>query len=275
MHAAAYLTLRKRRSCCRPIAQHRQARRSRTYPPQSRVATLEEQEKLRAHPVLGARILATIPFPWPVVPAIRHQAEHWDGSGYPDGLKGEEIPATARILAVATAYSALLRPRPFRSAFTRDAALAEIEQRSGAQFDPAVVQALRKVLMDFADEGNEHDDHQAFISPGKGWPSVHSSSEDARAALEDIAAAQRETLALYKLSQAVAGSLHLEEVCNTVIESAMSIVPCAACVLFLPEDDQEYLRAVRPSVSMIATFWGVCGRVGTYLTGRAYPEGKS
>src|SRR5204862_1042099 len=114
------------------------------------VLTAEEQEKLRSHPVLGARILASIPFPWPVVPIVRHQAEHWDGNGYPDGLRGEAIPVGARVLAVAAAYSALLRSRPFRGPLTPSRAIAEIESRPGSQFDPQVVAAFASVAADYS-----------------------------------------------------------------------------------------------------------------------------
>ena len=107
--------------------------------------TPEEQEKLRSHPVLGARIIASIPFPWPVVPLVRHHAEHWDGGGYPDGLHGDSHSRSgARVLAVANAYSALLRPAPLSRRPARpEQALAEIEARGGTQFDPAVLTAFR------------------------------------------------------------------------------------------------------------------------------------
>src|ERR1041385_8568599 len=59
--------------------------------------TDDERDKIRAYPVLGSRLLATIPFPWPIVPIVRHHREHFDGSGYPDGLAGDRIPLAARI----------------------------------------------------------------------------------------------------------------------------------------------------------------------------------
>jgi diguanylate cyclase (GGDEF)-like protein len=238
--------------------------------------TPEEQEKLRSHPVLGARILASIPFPWPVVPIVRHQAEHWDGSGYPDGLEGECIPRGARILAIAAAYSALLRNRPFRGPFTPSDALAEIKRRSGSKFDAGLVAAFLDVAAEIRiEELGCYADGTPFAgslpAPAASWSA---GVYEARTALEDIAAAQRETLALYALSQAVTGSLHLDEVCETVVESAFNIVPCASCVLFLPEEDNEYLRA-HAAIGMNARHMlGSLARVGTYLTGRAYFRGE-
>jgi len=235
--------------------------------------TPDEQEKLRSHPVLGARILASIPFPWPVVPIVRHQAEHWDGTGYPDGLAGHAIPRGARILAVATAFSALLHRRPFRGPFSPAGALAEIERRSGSQFDPEVVETFLQVVRDIPVEDLERL-QGADIAAGQALAVRGQGAAEARSALEDIAAAQRETLALYALSQAVTGSLHLEEVCNTVIESALRLVPCAACVVFLPEEDNEYLRAHAAIGINSRHLLGSLARVGTYLTGRAYFRGE-
>jgi diguanylate cyclase (GGDEF)-like protein len=229
--------------------------------------TAEEQEKLRAHPVLGARILASIPFPFPVVPLVRHHAEHWDGNGYPGGLKGTEIPLGARILAVANAYSALLHPRPFRNAYTPEDALAEIESRSGTQFDPAVVAAFRSVAAQLRLESGE-------AMPAPSMPSEATVKDEARAALDDIAAAQRETLGLYTLAQSLAGSLHLEAVAYTLLSCTQQIVPCAASVLFLPEDDGEYLRAHAAFGANERHLLGSLARIGSYLTGRAYFRGE-
>jgi HD-GYP domain-containing protein (c-di-GMP phosphodiesterase class II) len=74
---------------------------------------------------------------------IRHHHEHWDGSGYPDGLGGEDIPLAVRILTVADALDALTSDRPYRSAMSFSAAIATLESGAGIQFDPAVIRALR------------------------------------------------------------------------------------------------------------------------------------
>jgi len=220
--------------------------------------TPEEQEKLRTHPVLGARILASIPFPWPVVPLVRHHAEHWDGSGYPDGLKGEEIPVGARILAVANTYSALLHPRPFRQPLSPKEAIAEIEARAGTQFDPAVVAAFRTLAVQKSLEAIPAD---AF---------TFQPSKDAQAVLHDIAAAQRETLALYTITRALSETLHLEAMADVLLHHIQALIGCDACALFLPEEGGEYLHA-HAAVGLNARhLLGSVARVGTYLTGRAF-----
>lgn len=216
--------------------------------------TLEEHEKLRTHPVNGARILAPIPFPWPVVPMVRHQAEHWDGSGYPDGLSSTAIPLGARILAVASAYSALRRLRPYRPARSADEAIDEIESRSGAQFDPAVVAAFRSIAHQL-----RTDDTNSVGEPA-----------DARAALNDIAAAQRETKGLYALAKGLAGALHVEAISETLLAAVREMVACDACVLFLPDESGEYLQARAAEGANARQLLGSVARVGSHLTGRAF-----
>ncbi len=221
--------------------------------------TADEMEKLRTHPVLGARILASVPFPWQVVDLVRHHAEHWDGSGYPDGLKGSHIPVGARVLAVANAYSALQHERPYRPALSPLEAIAQIEARSGTQFDPGVVAAFRSAVsqMHLEDSSGVH-------------PSLAMTVEDGRAALQDIALAQKESLVLQELTRALSGSLHLEAAADTLMKSVSVLTGCDGCVLFLPEPAGEYLRAVAAFGSNRRHLLGSSARVGAYLTGRAY-----
>ena len=101
--------------------------------------TPEEREILQEHPVLGARILESIQFLRTVVPIVRHANERWDGSGYPAGLAGEDIPLAARILAVAISYEAMVADRPYRRALPPDAAVAELRALSGTWYDRKVV----------------------------------------------------------------------------------------------------------------------------------------
>lgn len=104
--------------------------------------TAEEMEVMKTHPAVGADILGAVPFPFPLVPIVRHHHERWDGSGYPDGLAGESIPIGARILTVVDCFDAITTDRPYRKAVTRDEALAHLLDEAGKMFDPAVVEAL-------------------------------------------------------------------------------------------------------------------------------------
>jgi hypothetical protein len=97
---------------------------------------------MKIHPVVGAQILERVSFPYPVVPIVRSHHEHWDGSGYPDGLKGEEIPVGARILAVIDCFDAMASDRPYRRALPISGAVAHVQKLAGIQFDPQVVRIL-------------------------------------------------------------------------------------------------------------------------------------
>jgi putative nucleotidyltransferase with HDIG domain len=106
--------------------------------------TPEEFEKMKIHPVVGADILERVRFPYPVVPIVRSHHECWDGRGYPDGLKGEEIPIGARILSVVDCFDALASDRPYRKAMPAAKALALIKSLAGTQFDPRIVEVFEQ-----------------------------------------------------------------------------------------------------------------------------------
>ncbi|MGO8670607.1 MAG: HD domain-containing phosphohydrolase [Capsulimonadaceae bacterium] len=104
--------------------------------------TDSEREMVRMHPAMGAAIVGSVPELACMLGAIRHHHERWDGSGYPDGLRGERIPRLARIIAVADAYSAMTSDRPYRKALGPAAALAVLEEGAGSQWDPSIVAAF-------------------------------------------------------------------------------------------------------------------------------------
>ncbi len=101
---------------------------------------------MQRHAPLGERLVAHTVNQADVLAIVRSHHERWDGGGYPDGKRGEEIPLAARIVAVADAFQAMIEPRPYREPRTREAALDEILAHSGLQFDPACVEALRAVV---------------------------------------------------------------------------------------------------------------------------------
>lgn len=108
-------------------------------------APLNEDEwvEMRQHPIIGVEMIKNIPFLSPAIPVIRSHHEHWDGSGYPDGLAGEDIPIAARIVAVADSLDAMTTSRSYRVALTPDEAYAEVLRCSGTHFDPAIVNAFK------------------------------------------------------------------------------------------------------------------------------------
>jgi HD-GYP domain-containing protein (c-di-GMP phosphodiesterase class II) len=105
-----------------------------------------EFELVKTHAERGAESLRRIEFPWPVADAVRQHHERLDGSGYPRGLKGEEILLEARIVAVADAVEAMLSPRPQRPALAMNACIDELQAQAGRRYDARVVKACVKLL---------------------------------------------------------------------------------------------------------------------------------
>jgi putative nucleotidyltransferase with HDIG domain len=114
--------------------------------------TPTEYEAMKLHARIGADMLSPIDFPFPVVPIVRHHHENWNGTGYPDGLKGDAIPIGARILSVVDCFDALTSDRPYRRAFSHDKALHIIREHSGVMYDPRVVDALLAIHAELAAE---------------------------------------------------------------------------------------------------------------------------
>ena len=203
--------------------------------------TDEEFAKIRMHPEVGAAILAGVKFPWPVLPVVRSHHEQWDGGGYPDGLTGEEIPLTARILAVADVFDALTSSRAYRGAWSRASALEEIRRQSGIKFDPAVVNAFSAViggLENVAEMGSE----RVETAP----PGAILGSDDA---VRQIQRASSELWALYEVAQTLSSSLGLQETLEILGHKLEAILPGTACLFLLREGEADELT-VRVAVGL-------------------------
>jgi len=108
--------------------------------------TTEERQDLQMHTIIGAEIVSRIPEYRLCASIIRHHHERWDGAGYPDGLAGEDIPIGARIIAVADAFDAMTSDRPYRRGMSAEAAIEEVQNNAGHQFDPVIVAAFERTM---------------------------------------------------------------------------------------------------------------------------------
>ena len=207
--------------------------------------TPEEFDKMKIHPIVGAEILERVQFPYPVVPIVRAHHEKWDGSGYPSGLKGEDIPIGARILAAVDCLDALASDRQYRRALPLDEAMKVVQKESGTSFDPRVVEALSKhyvALEKKAKAPREHDPAKLSkdikvergLAPAAGFeaaaPSVSSTMPGASGAqrsdfLSMIGAARQEVQALFEISQDLGNSLSLDETLSLLGVRLRRIVP--------------------------------------------------
>ncbi len=117
--------------------------------------TDEEYEIFKQHPTYGKQILEPIEFLHPLIAGVEHHHERWDGKGYPSKLKGEDIPLSARILAVADSYDAMTSDRAYRKALKHNVAIKEIQNYSGAQFDPSVAKAFLSGITEYREHCKE------------------------------------------------------------------------------------------------------------------------
>jgi diguanylate cyclase (GGDEF)-like protein/putative nucleotidyltransferase with HDIG domain len=211
--------------------------------------TQEEFQKIRVHPQVGAEIISAVPFPYPVAPLILSHHERWDGKGYPQGLKGEEIPLGARILSVVDYYDALTSDRPYHKAMTPEAAMALLQQEAGRALDPQVVQMFVKMApdMEAAAETIEHaTPRRLSLEPvnERGRPAVGFSPETTKTStvFEDIALAHREIYALYEIAQTMGTSLGVADTMALISSKLSNLVPFSACGLFLFDEEADSLR---------------------------------
>lgn len=211
--------------------------------------TQEEFQKIRVHPQVGAEIISAVPFPYPVAPLILSHHERWDGKGYPQGLKGEEIPLGARILSVVDYYDALTSDRPYHKAMTPDAALALLQQEAGRALDPAVVQMFVKMAAEMEAAAGTIETatpRRLSLEPTneRGRPAVGFQPESAKSStvFEDIALAHREIYALYEIAQTMGTSLGVADTMALISSKLSNLVPFSTCALFLFDEEGDSLR---------------------------------
>jgi len=211
--------------------------------------TQEEFQKIRVHPQVGAEIISAVPFPYPVAPLILSHHERWDGKGYPQGLKGEEIPLGARILSVVDYYDALTSDRPYHKAMTPEAALALLQQEASRALDPAVVQMFVKMSAEMeavAGTIEAATPRRLSLEPTneRGRPAVGFQPESTKSStvFEDIALAHREIYALYEIAQTMGTSLGVADTMALISSKLSNLVPFSACALFLFDEEADTLR---------------------------------
>ncbi|HEX4134654.1 MAG TPA: HD domain-containing phosphohydrolase [Bryobacteraceae bacterium] len=215
--------------------------------------TPEEFEKMKIHPLVGAEILEEVKFPYPVVPIVRAHHEKWDGSGYPFGLAGEEIPIGARILSVVDCLDALASDRQYRRALPLDQAMEIVSSESGKSFDPVIVDIMRRRYIELermaAASGAEKEKIKLSmdvkvergLAPATGF--AESADEvvsglDSGDPLSSIAAATQEAQMLYELTQDLGNLLSLQEALAFVGVRMKRLIPYETIAVYIRRDDK-------------------------------------
>lgn len=205
--------------------------------------TPAEMEKTKIHSSVGASILEKVNFNYPVVPTVKYHHECWDGSGYPEGLTGQEIPLTARILAVADAYDTLRGARPYRAAVSREEARKFIINGAGTQFDPKIVDVFLRNLKKFeaAVEVEKLSYNREDQMPEDAFVNAH---DDSKSYVEQIKRANREVFTLYELARIFSSSLNLEDTFALFSEKIGELVPFDTCIIYLSNETGNDAKAV-------------------------------
>ena len=223
--------------------------------------TPEEFEKMKIHPVVGAEILERVRFPYPVVPIVRAHHEKWDGSGYPFGLKGSEIPIGARILSAVDFIDALASDRQYRRALPIEEAVRRLAEESGKAFDPRVVNVLmkhyRQLEKRVAAQCRKEKEVDPKLStemriergsaPAAGFEASAVKDTAGREAsfLASIAAARQEAQTLFELSQDLGASLSLGETLSVFSVKLRLLVRYDAIAIYLRRNQElipEYVN---------------------------------
>lgn len=212
--------------------------------------TPEEFEKMKIHPLVGAEILERVRFPYPVVPIVRAHHEKWDGSGYPYGLKGEEIPIGARILTAVDFLDALASDRQYRRALPLEEVIKRLTAESGKAFDPKVVSVLQRRYRELErlagaktgpEEGSKLSTEvkiERGLAPAAGFEDIASKEGQEAKFLSSIAAARHEAQTLFELSQDLGASLSLGETLSVFSVKIKRLVPYDAIAIYVRRGDE-------------------------------------
>jgi len=247
--------------------------------------TPDEFEKMKVHTVVGAEILEQVAFPYPVAPIVRSHHEKWDGSGYPDGLKAEDIPIGARILSAVDCLDALASDRQYRRALPLDEAMDYVAGLSGRSFDPQVVDILKANYREFERLAqstplrNHRLSKDLIVSRGDAPDAGYEQSASGTAGLggaapvDAIASARQEMKAIVDLALDLSKSLRLEDVLALLAARLKQLVPYDCLAIYVRE--RSVLKARFTSGLTSQIFAALEIPVGQGLSGWVVENGKA
>jgi putative nucleotidyltransferase with HDIG domain len=225
--------------------------------------TPAEFETMKTHANIGADLLSSIRFPYPVVPIVRHHHENWNGTGYPDGIVGADIPLGARILSVVDCFDALNSDRPYRPKLEIAEAFEVLQERRGTMYDPLVVDAFVNAFHDIEPAAREAGEHaRTLFVTGENQTSASSQNpfDEIRSAAADGAA-----LAITRLKLSEAATR--DELWGAAWEGARLVTPATVCVYFAYVPDSDGLTCEQVSSSDFQFLIGESLRPGERISG--------
>ncbi|MBI3652871.1 MAG: HD domain-containing protein [Acidobacteria bacterium] len=217
--------------------------------------TEHEFEQMKMHTIIGADMLSNIDFRYPVVPIVRHHHERWDGRGYPDGLRGEAIPITARILTLVDTYDALRSDRPYHKAMNRDDAVTYMQQNAGSFYDPRLVEIFVSVVDEMEAEATALITAQTQERTKQSKPLLSDaqpanglakepSIDRATAALNSIAETNQRVTALYEMSRTLSSILSIEDTIAILSNRLSKLIPFTTCAIALFDAERSEFEII-------------------------------
>lgn len=230
--------------------------------------TAAEFERMKVHADVGADILKSIDFPYPVEPIVRHHHEQWDGSGYPAKLRGQEIPLGARILSVVDCYDALTSDRPYRPRMTRQQAEQVLTERRGKAYDPWIVDQFVQLLdaleaMDAADSetclASDTGDGREPLIPGQ---------------FDVITATTTEEREFNELRRELPRATDIVTATEVLFKHTKRMVPFVSLALYVPRTDTNELAAIASFGVGATTIQGLQVAIGDRISGWAFAHAQ-
>ena len=226
-----------------------------------------EFEQMKLHVDVGADILSAIDFPYPVVPIVRAHHENWDGTGYPRGLKHEDIPIGARILSVVDCYDALTSDRPYRPALSDADAMKIVLERRGTMYDPQVVDTFVRVYKEIAAEAMEPAPHQEALSKIGRSVSAPRVPPPPVTGTEIRPDAPDDLLAIVSLARVLGGEATFGDAAALATAHVSRILPDTTCAFYVHDQTSGHLVARYATGQHAAALRGLSMPLGERLSG--------
>ena len=224
--------------------------------------TVAEYDKMKRHADIGADLLSSIKFPYPVVPIVRHHHENWDGKGYPSGISGTDIPLGARVLSVVDCFDALTSDRPYRPRLSTEEAFDILRQRRGNMYDPLVVDTFIAAYEELAPLANEAGLQARSLIAA----STFAPERDA-AALNEIRTNASEVALLDQCAQQISAAGTPAAAVDVALQTLRQLTPITTCALFRYETNLDQVVCQYSAGDPHHLLPGLIIRLGERVTG--------
>jgi putative nucleotidyltransferase with HDIG domain len=226
--------------------------------------TAAEFDNMKRHTDIGADLLSSVRFPYPVVPIVRHHHENWDGTGYPTGLAGVDIPLGARILSVVDCFDALTSDRPYRPRLSTAEAFEILRERRGRMYDPIVVDAFMSAHAEIAPLATSAGEQaKSLIAP------LERTGEQGGHAFDNIRETAAQSSSLSEYQGELQRATTIDEAIRVATEHARLVTPSVACAVYKYLPDVDVLRCISCSGSEGHLLQGLTIKRGERVTGWA------